>query len=295
MKKVQIKSPDASEQKKAANVEELAKNPQVEAVVITTPGFLHFEHFKICANQGKHCFVNVPVTTDPKEAESMIHLAEKNCIIYMAGHNLRKNKGIMRIKEVVTGCEIGSPHIFEANVSYPGSFELPEDSWRCSKKTSPILPFAQYAVVFLDLLLDFWGPPEKVSAYMTKMDGRGDAPDMGTVTSVYPDGRLAYIGCSYISHSTFELTVYGREGKAQWNRPDRNSVTLSRPEASTRTEFEEVDEQYEELDEFAHCIRESIQPTVGGVQAYHVAEFFRCIENSVQNESIERFRMYQKS
>ena len=278
--------------KRAGSAEEVAADPEVEGVVITTPNAMHFEHFKVCAGEGKHVFVNVPVVTDPEEAREMLRLAEARRIVLMAGHNLRRNPAIVRMKEILRGGELGAVHSAEATVTGASGYDLTPENWRYFKKTAPLLPFTQMGVVFIDLVLDFMGTPETISAFMAKRDGAGDAPDLGVVTAQYADGRMSYIGCSYVSYSGYEIAFIGNEGKAKWDNRDDNSVTLHRSDGLEREAFERIDEQYEELAEFSACAQVGGTPSVGGVDAYNVAEYFACVRRSVETGQAVRFRKY---
>ncbi|MDA0745550.1 MAG: Gfo/Idh/MocA family oxidoreductase [bacterium] len=277
--------------KQTSSVHELASNSEIDAVVITTPNALHFEHFSTCVENGKHVFVNVPAATDRKEGEQMLLMAEQHGVVYMAGHNLRKNPAIVRLKKILAAEELGTLHSVEASVGGPSGYNLTPDNWRYSKQTSPLLPFTQMAVVFIDLILNILGPPERVTAFMTKRDGAGDAPDLGTVLGQYPDGRLSYIGSSYVSQLGYEISFVGSKSKIKWDNRDNNSLTQIGPEKH-REEFERIDEQYEELVEFADCITHKKTPSVSGLDAYNVAAYFEAIEKSIQTERAVRFREY---
>ncbi len=282
-----------SDAKKAESVEELVDDPDVQAVIVTTPNEMHFEHFKSCVSRGKHVFVNVPVTAEREEAEEMLRLVEKHGVVFMAGHNLRKNPAIVHVKKALASGEIGMVHSVEATVSGTTGYDLTPDNWRYSKETAPLLPFTQMAVVFIDLVLDVFGAPEKVAAFMSKRDGAGDAPDMGMVIAYYEDGRMAYIGCSYVSFSSYEISFIGNRGKVTWDNRDNNSVTLSVPREQHKLVFDKVDEQHEELIEFIECIEKGRKPSVSGLEVYNVAECFDCIRRSIETEGAVRFKKLQ--
>ena len=276
----------------AESIEALASDPVVEAVVITTPNAQHFSDFKTCVTNDKHVFVNVPVTTSIEEATQMIALAKKHNVVYMAGHNLRRNPAIIYLCDKLSTGETGSLHAVEASVGGPAAYALTPDNWRYHLTQAPLLPFAQMSVVFIDLILHLMGAPETVSAMMAKRDAPGETPDHGTVISQYADGRLAYIGCSYISQLGYEITFVGSEGKIKWDNRDDNSVTLITPGGQDRKSFDRIDEQTEELAEFVHCIEHGTPPSCGGIDAYNVASFFDAIERSIDSGSHAKFREF---
>lgn len=267
--------------REAADVADLAADPRVDGVVITTPNTLHFEHFRKCVKRGKHVFVNVPATTDREEAGEMVRLALRHGVVFMAGHNLRRNPAIVHLKDLLANGTLGTVHAAEASVCGNTGYTLTPENWRFGQETAPLLPFAQMGVVFLDLLLDFLGAPKRVAAFMAKRDGAGEAPDMGMATAWYADGRMSTLHCSYIAQSSYEITFLGSRGKARWDRLDDNSVTVTTDAGRERQVFERIDEQYGELVEFAECVATGRTPSVGPREVYRVAAYFDAIERSV--------------
>ena len=276
--------------KRASSIEDLAGDPDVEAVVITTPNNRHFDDFNVCAAHGKHVFVNVPVTTSRAEAADMMRLANEKDLTYMAGHNLRKNPAVSHLKKRLDAGDVGILHSVEASVGGATAYELTPDNWRYQLKNAPLLPFAQMAVVFIDLVLDIMGAPEKISAFLSKRDGAGESPDLGAVIGRYADGRLSYIGASYVSLLGYEITFAGSDARITWDSQDENAVTLIGTETRQRESFDRVDEQYEELAEFARCVETGTAPSVNGQDAFNVAAYFEAIAESINTGRAARFR-----
>ncbi len=280
--------------KRAPAIEALAGDPDVDGVVITTPNPRHYDDFKICTAHGKHVFVNVPVTTSRAQAVEMMRLAEKHDLTYMAGHNLRRNPAVSHLKKRLDAGDIGTLHSVEASVGGAAAYGLTPDNWRYHIRNAPLLPFAQMAVVFIDLILDIMGAPESIAAFMSKRDGAGESPDLGAVIGRYADGRLSYIGASYVSHLGYEITFAGSEARVTWDSHDENAVTLIGPENRHREAFGRIDEQYEELVEFAHCAQTGATPSVNGMDACNVAAYFEAIAESVNTEQAVRFRSFDE-
>ena len=278
--------------KRASAIEDLAGDPDVDGVVITTPNPRHFDDFKTCAAEGKHVFVNVPVTTSRAQAAEMMGLANKRGLTYMAGHNLRKNPAISHLKKRIDAGDIGTLHSVEASVGGASGYSLTPENWRYHLTNTPLLPFAQMAVVFIDLILNIMGAPERIAAFMSKRDGAGESPDLGAVIGRYADGRLSYVGASYVSQLGYEITFAGSEARIRWDSHDDNAVTLIGAEGHHRKAFERIDEQYEELAEFAHCAQTGTVPSVSGLDAFNVAAYFEAIAESISTGRAVRFRPF---
>ncbi|MDD5596341.1 MAG: Gfo/Idh/MocA family oxidoreductase [Victivallaceae bacterium] len=275
----------------AGSLKEITENGKIDAVIISSPNYLHFEHFKACAANGKHVLMNIPAFTDAAEAAEMVDIVKREKIIFMPGHNTRKNPAIVELKKLLDTGGIGDVHMADSVVSCDRGYRLSPAEWRFSAAKAPLLPFTQMGIVSIDLILYFWGCPESVSAFMTKRDGAGDAPDSGVVICKYADGRIAEIGCSYVCSGSYALTFRGSKGSVVWDLMDENSITLKQRQVS-RKSFPRICEQHCELREFCDCIRNGNEPGVNALDAYNLAEFYDCIAQSVRSGQAIKFRNY---
>src|SRR5579864_5743818 len=59
------------------NVEALAENKDVQAIVIVTPAKFHGAAMKVCAQAGKDIFCEKPFTLSVEEADELLELTER--------------------------------------------------------------------------------------------------------------------------------------------------------------------------------------------------------------------------
>ena len=65
-------------------IEEILDLPEIAAVTISTPPFLHYEMAKQVLSKGKHLLLEKPTTLNAKEAQELCHLAATNrCVATM--------------------------------------------------------------------------------------------------------------------------------------------------------------------------------------------------------------------
>ena len=69
-----------------------------DALTIATPTTLHYEIAKKCIENGKHCFIEKPITQEYSEAEELIRLSEENNVILQIGHVERFNPALQALK-----------------------------------------------------------------------------------------------------------------------------------------------------------------------------------------------------
>ncbi|MDD5255294.1 MAG: Gfo/Idh/MocA family oxidoreductase, partial [Candidatus Omnitrophica bacterium] len=86
----------------------LARDPGLDAVVITTPLKTHFEIAKLFLECGKHVLVEKPFTSTSREAEKLAAIARKKDLTLMVGHVYEYNAAVQKLKEMIDKKELGS-------------------------------------------------------------------------------------------------------------------------------------------------------------------------------------------
>ncbi|MBN4080731.1 Gfo/Idh/MocA family oxidoreductase [Caldithrix abyssi] len=79
------------------SMEDMLKD--VEAVSIVTPTPHHKEVAEICIKNGKHVFIEKPITKTVKEADELLNLADKNNTLIQVGHIERLNPALLPLAQ----------------------------------------------------------------------------------------------------------------------------------------------------------------------------------------------------
>ena len=74
--------------------------PEVDAVNVVTPTTTHYQIAKEALNQGKHVFIEKPVTEKTMQAEELKNIAEEKNRIIQVGHVERFNPAILSLADV---------------------------------------------------------------------------------------------------------------------------------------------------------------------------------------------------
>ncbi|HEY8692780.1 MAG TPA: Gfo/Idh/MocA family oxidoreductase [Chloroflexota bacterium] len=88
-------------------VEELASDPNVDAIWVSTPNQYHCEHVITCAERGKHAVVEKPMALSIDECERMVEAVERNGTKLLCGHTQSFNPAIRAMRQVVASGELG--------------------------------------------------------------------------------------------------------------------------------------------------------------------------------------------
>jgi predicted dehydrogenase len=86
---------------------ELARDPQIDAVVIATPIQTHFDLGSLFLTEGKHVFIEKPLARTVEECQTLIDLAKKHHRVLMVGHVFEYNAAVQTIKEYLDRGELG--------------------------------------------------------------------------------------------------------------------------------------------------------------------------------------------
>jgi phthalate 4,5-cis-dihydrodiol dehydrogenase len=88
-------------------VEQLAADPEVEAVWLSTPNRLHAEHTELLAAAGKHIMVQKPMSVTLQEAERMCDAADRNNVKLLTGHSQAYSTWVRLARQIVRSGELG--------------------------------------------------------------------------------------------------------------------------------------------------------------------------------------------
>ena len=90
------------------NFDDLLKDSQLDAVVVSTPAISHFEHAFKAINAGKHVFVEKPLCLSARDAEELVSRAQAKKKILMVGHLLLYHPAVRKLKEIIKSGELGN-------------------------------------------------------------------------------------------------------------------------------------------------------------------------------------------
>ncbi len=87
----------------------MAEDPEIEAVSVTTPDFLHKDPVIAFAENGKHVLCEKPLATSVKDAEEMVRTCEKSNVKLMVAFHNRWSPPYAILKSRADSGELGDP------------------------------------------------------------------------------------------------------------------------------------------------------------------------------------------
>jgi len=86
---------------------EILKDPSIDAVAIATPVYTHYEIGKQCLEHNKHVLIEKPLASSTEECRQLIQLAEQRNKVLMVGHTFEYTAAVNKAKEMVESGELG--------------------------------------------------------------------------------------------------------------------------------------------------------------------------------------------
>ena len=180
-------------------IEIVLKDPQVNAVVISTPVETHFDLARKCLQAGKHILVEKPMAKTSNEVEDIIQLAKKNNLIAMVGHTFLYNSAVRKVKEIIDKGEIG-------DIRYIYSQRL--NLGRIRNDVDVLWNLAPHDIS----IIQFWlGDPDTLSVHRNGMSYiQKEIDDVVFLNIEYPKKIIAHIHVSWLDpHKIRKMTVVG--------------------------------------------------------------------------------------
>jgi predicted dehydrogenase len=209
---------------------ELLDDGEIDAVVITTPEFLHAEQAIAAAQAGKHVLCEKPMARTLREADGMIAAARDAGVQLMIAHSRRFTERYRRAHALVRDGAVGSVVLVRENErrarAAPASTGVPTSGWRPDPdKATTWYTQARYAVgtVFhigvheMDLMRWFADSDARLVSMESKIvDPHGEVPDTVAIQVSFDNGALGVCDIytqapsGYPNHHEFE--VFGTQG-----------------------------------------------------------------------------------
>lgn len=202
------------------NLEEmLAHSKDADAVLITTPYFLHAKQVLRSLRHGRHVLVEKPLCASLEDAYSIREAVRDSGRTLMVAENYRFNPGSILMRDLISSGEIGDPEaVF---IQYFVRHRFPESDWR-NRYRYPVL--MENATHHFDLLR-FITATEPVSvsgsAFGSRLTEHWEYPsvsvqyEMTGGLNAHFAGSWAYDGFRTPWEGAWR--VYGTEGSILWD------------------------------------------------------------------------------
>jgi predicted dehydrogenase len=184
---------------------EVLRSPNIDAVAIVTPVWTHYELAKAALENGKHVFVEKPFTSNVRQAEELIELAERKNLKIMVDHTFLFSGAVRKIREIVDAGTLGPLYYFDSKRVNLGLFQ---------HDVSVIWDLAPHDLSIMDYIIT--ERPEAVVA--TGGNHLNGHADMAFITIYFPGKVLAHVNVNWLSPVKVRTTlIAGKDKMLVWN------------------------------------------------------------------------------
>lgn len=183
------------------NAEDVLNDNSINAVVIATPVFTHFELAKKALENGKHVLIEKPLASTVAESEELINLADRKGLTLMVDHTFLYTGAVQKMKELIDAGFIGAPRYFDSSRINLGLFQ---------SDINVLWDLAAHDIsILLYLIKD---TPESVNATGISHT-HNEVENIAYMTMNYNSDFIAHINSSWTSPVKVRQTLIGGDKK----------------------------------------------------------------------------------
>jgi predicted dehydrogenase len=265
-------------------LDELLASGGIDAVYIAVPNDLHAELTVIAARHGVHVLCEKPMAPTEAECMQMIRACELRHVKLMIGYRLHFECANLVAVEIARGGEIGHPRMFSSVFS----MQVRGGNVRTQPRrgAGPLYDIGIYCLNAARYLFRS-EPVEVIAMKLAGRDPRFAAVDEAfAVTLRFPLERVAQFTCSFGAHDRAHYEVIGTEGHLTLDNAYEYAAEMTlrvdgKHGAKTRT-FTKRDQIAAEIEYFARCVRENLDPEPSGWEGVADVRILQSIQSSAR-------------
>jgi predicted dehydrogenase len=188
-----------------ADPDDVLNAPDIDAVAIVTPVSSHYELARRGLQNGKHVFVEKPLTATSSQAEELIELADRKNLQVMVDHTFLFTGAVRKIKELIDDNALGFLYYYDSTRVNLGLFQ---------HDINVIWDLGPHDLSIMNHLIGL--EPELVVA--TGGAHLNGFVDMAYVTLYFPHNIVAHLNVNWLSPVKVRTTLIGGQRKMLvWN------------------------------------------------------------------------------
>lgn len=188
--------------------EELARDPEVDAIYVATPHPMHEAAVITCLDAGKAVLCEKPFAVNQTQAGRMIAKAREQGVFLMEAMWTRFLPAIRKAAELLSSGAIGSVRHVTADFSFHAEVDPDSRLFAPALAGGSLLDVGIYNLALCSMV--YGRQPEQIQSILTMGDTGVD--EAAYVQLGYPGGAGAQVFSAIRFDSTHEAMIYGTEG-----------------------------------------------------------------------------------
>lgn len=194
----------------APSFDDLLADPEVEALVVSTPNDLHVEMGLAAVAAGKPALIDKPVCVDLVDGLELLRAAPSGTAIGVA-HHARRLAGHRWAKQWLDSGQAGRPRLAHADFSNARGAHMKPDAWHRRVRGSEAGVLIQVGIHQVDNVLWLLGPPVAVNARF-RHETLGRLPDAAVAVVEHASGAVSTVTSSWTTPSLYRLEIQATGG-----------------------------------------------------------------------------------
>jgi predicted dehydrogenase len=258
----------------------IANDADIDIIYVVLPNSMHADFVFRAAKAGKHVICEKPMATSVEDCRKMIHACKEAGVKLSIGYRLHFdpfNKEMMRL---------GQDEIFGPvrNVLLDDSMKIEKWEWRLDKSLSGGGPLMNNGVYCVQAAIYIVGDmPLSVQAEFLPVTNKkffGSVEEGIRWEMEFAGGKKAYCVSSYSKDGNL---MRANAGKGWFElEPAYEYKGLKGNTSEGAMNFESINQQAAQMDDFARCIKENIESKVPGEMGLRDVEIMTAIYESAQ-------------
>jgi predicted dehydrogenase len=187
--------------KTTKNLDDVINNSNIDAVIIATPVFTHYEIAKKALCNGKHVLIEKPMTSSVKEAEDLINLSIKFNKVLMVDHTFLYTGSVQKISSIIKDDFIGKVKYIDSTRINLGLFQ---------PDVNVLWDLAPHDISIVNHIVD--DKPHSVQAVGVSHTNN-NIENIAYLTLNYSSNMIAHFHCSWTSPVKIRKFLIGGERK----------------------------------------------------------------------------------
>lgn len=269
----------------------LLNNPNIDAVVIATPNYLHYECARSAAEKGKDIFIEKPLARNPAEGINILSEVKKTGVKLMVGYPLRFSTNFSLLKDNLEDCIYGTIMVATATYSSFGplshradiSGPIPIPEWWFNTKMTGGGVLLDCGSHLINLLSWFFGEVADVKSYLGYRFNM-NFEDQAVCLLKFKEGPIATVNVSWFSRK-FKIIVNlcgTVKHITEMMPPSKSIIDYGINPIKKILGKSEKTAFYKELEYFIECIKSDTQPQPSGEEGLRDLEIInKAYKNSI--------------
>ena len=268
-----------------ADYREMLGDPELAAVYLATPVWLHGAQTIEAAENGKHVLCEKPMAMNPQECRRMIDACRGNGVKLGVAYYRRFYPVVLKMKELLDRGAIGRPILARSTlVEHARLKEGGQPGWRFVRKQGGGGLLMDMASHRLDVLAMLFGTPESVSAFTDTHVCPIEVEDTGSLLIRFAGGIHAMVFASHcVEPPRDDFEILGARGclRAAPLNGDRLELTGAGRKAYPVPKAENVHRPL--IEDFNGAILEDRPPIVSGEEGMTASLLLAAAYRSAQS------------